>query len=517
MTTRIAKHRARWGIRSGALLAVALGLAPVLAMAQGGAPVEAEAWGVSLNSVATLSGTQYVGGCSGCALPLAAGPTPVAFYAGSTPTAAGQNLANLTSEPNSLTVPGVVTVGLLEQLAEGSVPNGTAHGDSDTVGVNVLNGAVTADVLHAVAHAYGSTDPGVGSDGKPGAACEIYKGSDGVARLDSIGSSVAGLAINGTRVALDGSQSFCPKQVPGAALEASLLAPGGQPTGLTVRIYEVLPDRDGNGVQVNMIHVTGNVALSAGDVVSVDLIVGHAHAAVVLDHTQTGGPLSLHKEVAPAQTAAGTVVTYRVNITNQSANQCSVESITDQLSPRYFKFTAKGTGASNQLGVAPAKDFETAGFTASTGTTSVGSDSANTTTWTNGSEYGLAPGKNLSETFEVSVDPKTPSGVYGNLLQVYAPLCGASASTVLVTSTDSSSTGENLGAPLVVGPVAAPTPLPTPSPAITPIAVVQAVSTQLPNTQGELPPLTPLLPLAMAAPAGVALRRLLASGKKRRA
>ncbi|MHB8572393.1 MAG: hypothetical protein ACYDAY_05465 [Candidatus Dormibacteria bacterium] len=493
----------------------ALALAPIGAVAQTAVSVESEAWGVSVSTDATSGGTQYVGTCPGCPLPVAVAPMPLAFFVGSAPAGAGQNRASLLGEPNPLEYPpgdgSQLTVSLMEQLAEGSVATGSAGADSETAGLLLAGGAVRVDVLRAVAHAWAGVDPGTGASGRPGAACEIYSGADGIAHFDTIGSTVAGLTVNGVSVSLSGSQGFCPRSLPGSAFEATLLSPGGAATGLTVRVYEVIPDRDGNGIQVNMVHITGNVVLSTGNVVSVDVIVGHAHAAVVTAEPQPNGgsagapaPIDIHKLVVPERATAGSTVTYQLTLTNRSQTQCQIESIADQLAPRYFRFTSKGVGVSNQASVAASREFESDGFQSAAGTTPVGDASANTMTWTSGPEYGLAPGRSMRETFEVDVDPKTPAGTYPDLVTVYAPLCGASGGTVLETSTASSSTAENLGAPLSIGPAQlSPTPFPSPQ-----AGVQSAFSTHLPNTSGDPAPLLPLLPLLLAAPAVVALRAI---------
>jgi uncharacterized repeat protein (TIGR01451 family) len=443
----------------------------------------ADAYGVSVQPMVAVGGQALV--CGACPIPLAVGPLPLAMWDGAQGQS-GSNQANLLGEPNPLDIPGLLTVKILEQSAGGNSGAGSASADSDTASVSVGGGALTVDAVHSVASAYDGAD----SSGAP--ACESVKGRDGVVHFDSLGSTLLGLTINGTGINLNGGQGFCPPSTPGAALDVALLNPAGLPIGLQARVYEVIPDSDGNGIQVNMIHVTGNVLLSSGNVISVDIIVGHAHAAMVRSSESqpngggaSGAPLTIHKDVAPTVAAPGDTVTYRFSITNNdTTGSCQVQSISDQLAPTYFRFVSGSNGKSNQPAITGAGDLEKDGFSSSAGTNTVGNSTAQTMTWTNPDQFALPAGQSITETFEATVARDTPAGQYANSLTVYAPLCGASGSSILTTSPGGASDLQSQGAPLQVGSGPAPSPTPTPSatPAPSPTGGVQGAGRTLPNT-----------------------------------
>jgi uncharacterized repeat protein (TIGR01451 family) len=453
---------------------------------------ESQAYGVMIDMNALGSDTPVVT------------PTPYAQWTGGV-SRDGQAVESDIGIPQDPTGTGVVLAKVLTQTAMGSLSGGFTSADSDTT--NVLIGGASgagADVVHGAVHAYAAADPNTNAP-----ACELFKGRDGTPHFDTFGSDLVGLEISGTAYGGNGAGGLCPN-----TLRVSLVDPSGTPTGLTAAIYEVVPDADGNGIQVNMIHVTGNVNIG-GVVVDVDAIVGHAHAAIVTGAQPnpggaSGAQLTIHKDQAPAQAAPGDTVTYRLSVTNSSGASCAIQNVADELAPKYFKFVTNGVGKSNQASMPAASDLEKNGFTASPNSFDTGSGTANQMVWTNPNQFVLANGAALVETFEVSIAADTPAGSYPNVATVRAPLCGGSASSVVEVGSGPASDFENVTAFGVGGVVVASSNGPPPAPTQ---AAVKAASRTLPNTaaaiQGPWVPLVDLawLFVAIALPGCVALLR----------
>lgn len=242
--------------------------------------------------------------------PIRVGPVPqVNAYAPGGESSTSDSVAEVGSIPDDGAL--VEHVRAIRVVGEVDLGTSTATATAETAAANLFGGQVTADVLKAVST---TTCPG------PGDAVTASEGSE-----------VVGLNIGGQEIPVTPE----PNQV------AIRLADETGQGIADIRVFEVIPDADGNGWTTRMLHIFTLDPVT--QVVNGEIIVAEAHTSLTCGgNEQTSGPdneIFIEKGVTPTTAQPGDTVTYDITITNQGEQNCTVHEVIDRL-PVGFEFVS---------------------------------------------------------------------------------------------------------------------------------------------------------------------------------
>ncbi|HWB72504.1 MAG TPA: choice-of-anchor P family protein, partial [Egibacteraceae bacterium] len=248
--------------------------------------------------------------------------------------------------------------------AGGDLALETATATAETAAASLLEGFITADALKAVA----TTNCEAPADSPEEAAARA-----------AAGSQVVNLTIGETTIPVLPEPNTVRIVIPGVA---------------DIRVFEVLPDVDGNGWTTRMLHVFTLDPVTG--LVNAEVIVAEAHSAVVCAAGDLGpppgaeeNPILITKGATPTQAVPGEDVTYDITVTNRSEESCTVFEIIDRLPPG-FRFVESG---GDLAGIEPAVSGNVLRFRIPEGVT-------------------LSPGGTFNATITVFLPFDLPEGTY---------------------------------------------------------------------------------------------------------